>query len=147
MKRISAGFAAFAFAAPGALAQSDIRPGQWEISVEFSVPSDPAFTLAPITRSQCFAAGDAQDPGRMLTQVSVPGATGCTFSGKSESPGHLDFSVKCEGTLGISGRGSVNFTPTTMQGTLDLDFNAGDPKSAKRTGSVSKVSARRTGDC
>src|SRR5712691_5937191 len=98
-------------ASPNALAQNDIQPGQWQMSVEF------------------------------------PGASGCAFSDKKESPGHLEFAVKCEGTFGIGGRGSVDFTPTSLQGTLDLDFNAGEAGGTKRTGSVSKLSAKRIGDC
>ncbi len=134
-------------ASPNALAQNDVQPGQWQMSVEFSVPSEPGFKQPPMSRSQCLTAADARDPGKLLTEMSVPGASGCAFSDKKESPGHLEFAVKCEGTFGIGGRGSVDFTPTSLQGTLDLDFNAGEAGGTKRTGSVSKLSAKRIGDC
>ena len=137
------GFAASPFAA----AQADIRPGLWDMSVEFSVPADPAFKQPAISRQQCLTAAEARDPSRLLTEMSVPGATGCAFSGKGGSPGHFEFDVKCEGILAIGGHGSVDYTPTTLQGTLNLDFGLGDTEAAKRTGSVSRIAARRIGDC
>jgi Protein of unknown function (DUF3617) len=137
------GFAASAFAA----AQADIRPGLWDMSVEFSVPADPAFKQPAISRRQCLAAADARDPGRLLAEMSVPGATGCAISDKKESSGHLEFAVKCEGIFAIGGHGSVDYTPDTLQGTLNLDFGLGDPGAAKRTGSISRITARRVGDC
>jgi Protein of unknown function (DUF3617) len=129
-----------------AASQSDIQPGQWQMSVEFAVPADPGFKQPPISRNQCLTAADARDPGRLITETSVPGATGCAFSDKKESSGHLEFAVKCEGLFAIGGHGSVDYTPTSLQGTLDLDFNVGEA-GAKRTGSVSRFSGRRIGDC
>lgn len=129
-----------------AASQSDIRPGQWQMSVEFTVPEDPGFKQAPISRNQCLTAADARDPSRLITETSVPGATGCAFSDKKESSGHLEFAVKCEGLFAIGGHGAVDYTPTSLQGALELDFNVGEA-GAKRTGSVSKLSGRRIGDC
>ena len=134
-------------ASPFAAAQADIRPGLWDMSVEFSVPADPAFKQLPISRPQCLTAADARDPSRLLAEMSVPGATGCAVSGKAGSSGHFEFDVKCEGIFAIGGHGSVDYTPDAMQGTLNLDFNLGDPGAAKRTGSVSRIAARRVGDC
>ena len=134
-------------ASPFAAAQADIRPGLWDMSVEFSVPADPPFKQPPISRPQCLTAADARDPSRLLAEMSVPGATGCAVSGKAGSSGHFEFDVKCEGIFAIGGHGSVDYTPDTLQGTLNLDFNLGDPGAAKRTGSVSRIAARRVGDC
>jgi uncharacterized protein DUF3617 len=130
-----------------AASQSDIRPGQWQISVEFAVPEDPGFKQPAISRNQCLTAADARDPSRLITETSVPGATGCAFSDKKESSGHLEFAVKCEGLFAIGGHGAVDYTPTSLQGTLNLDFGLGDAGAAKRTGSVSRITARRVGDC
>jgi hypothetical protein len=134
-------------ASPFAAAQGDIRPGAWDMSVEFSVPADPAFKQPAISRRQCLTAADARDPGRMLAEMSVPGATGCAISDKGGSSGHLEFDVKCEGIFAIGGHGAVDYTPETLQGTLNLDFKLGDTQSAKRTGSVSRIAAHRVGDC
>ena len=51
------GFAASPFAA----AQADIRPGLWDMSVEFSVPADPAFKQPAISRPQCLTAADDRE--------------------------------------------------------------------------------------
>ena len=66
-------------ASPFAVAQTDIRPGLWDMSVEFSVPADPAFKQPAISRPQCLTAADARDPSRLLAEMSVPGATGCDW--------------------------------------------------------------------
>ncbi len=134
-------------ASPFAAAQADIRPGLWNMSVEFSVPADPAFKQPAISRPQCLTAADARDPSRLLAEMSMPGATACAISGKTGSSGHFEFHVKCEGIFAIGGHGSVDYTPDAMQGTLNLDFNLSDPGAAKRTGSVSRIAARRVGDC
>ena len=134
-------------ASPFAAAQADVRPGLWNMSVEFSVPANPAFKQPAITRPQCLTAADARDPSRLLAEMSVPGATGCAISGKTASPGHLEFEVKCEGIFAIGGHGSVDYTPDALHGTVNLDFSLGDPKATKRTGSVSRIAARRVGDC
>ena len=102
-------------ASPFAAAQTDIRPGLWNMSVEFSVP--------------------------------VPGATGCAISGNTASSGHFEFEVKCEGIFAIGGHGSVDYTPDALQGTVNLDVSLGDPRAARRTGSASRIAARRVGDC
>ena len=133
-------------ASPFAAAQADIRPGLWNMSVEFSVPADPAFKQPAISRPQCLTAADARDPGRLLAEMSVPGATGCAISGRTASSGHFEFDVKCEGIFAMGGHGSVDYTPDALQGTVNLDFGLGDA-GAKRTGSVSRIAARRVGDC
>ena len=134
-------------ASPFAVAQTDIRPGLWDMSVEFSVPADPAFKQPAISRPQCLTAADARDPSRLLAEMSVPGATGCAISGKTASSGHLEFEVKCEGIFAIGGHGSVDYTPDALQGTVNLDVSLGDPRAARRTGSASRIAARRVGDC
>ena len=133
-------------ASPFAAAQADIRPGLWNMSVEFSVPADPAFKQPAISRPQCLTAADARDPSRLLAEMSVPGATGCAISGRTASSGHFEFDVKCEGIFAMGGHGSVDYTPDALQGTVNLDFGLGDA-GAKRTGSVSRIAARRNGDC
>ena len=134
-------------ASPFAAAQTDIRPGLWDMNVEFSVPADPAFKQPAISRPQCLTAADARDPSRLLAEMSVPGATGCAISGRTASSGHFEFDVKCEGLFAIGGHGSVDYTPDALQGTVNLDFSLGDPGAGKRTGSVSRIAARRAGDC
>jgi Protein of unknown function (DUF3617) len=131
-------------ASPLVFAQADIRPGQWELSVEFSVPESTGFKLPPIVNRQCLTAADARDPGALMARTANPAATGCVFSDKKQSAGYFEFSVKCEGTLGFVGHGAIDYTPTTMQGTLNLGFDGG---TSKRSDSITRFTARRVGDC
>src|SRR5258708_35230946 len=86
-------------ASPFAAAQTDIRPGLWNMSPEFSVPADPAFKQPAISRPQCLTAADARDPSRLLAEMSGPGATGSEISAKTGSPGHFEFDVQAEASF------------------------------------------------
>jgi Protein of unknown function (DUF3617) len=131
-------------ASPPVFAQADIQPGQWELSVEFSVPESTGVKLPPIVNRQCLTAADARDPSGLMARTANPAATGCVFSDQKQSAGHFEFSVKCGGTLGFAGHGAIDYTPTTMQGTLDLGFDGG---ASKRSDSITRFTARRIGDC
>src|SRR5207245_5670730 len=109
-------------ASPFAAAQADIRPGLWNMSVEFSVPADPAFKQPAISRPQCLTAADARDPSRLRAEMSVPGATGCAISGRTAASGDFEFDVECEGIFAVGGDGSVHLTSDAVEGTGDRGF-------------------------
>ena len=47
----------------------------------------------------------------------------------------------------ISGRGSVDYTPGSIKGRLDIGFSTGNADNIQRVESVSRVSGRRIGNC
>lgn len=128
-------------------AQGQPEPGLWEISADMSVPASPGFKQAPVAVQQCFSAADARDPSRLLMGVGNPGASNCRFSDKRETAGHTDFAVFCEGTFAISGRGSVDYTPHTLQGNLNMNFVTGIPGDNQRVSAVSRITGKRLGSC
>ena len=123
------------------------EPGLWEITADMSVPSAPGFKQAPVAVQQCFGAADARDPSRILMGVSNPGASNCRFSDKRESAGHTDFAVFCEGLFAIAGRGSVDFTPNSLRGDLNMNFVSGTPGDTQRVNAVSRITGKRIGSC
>lgn len=129
------------------LAADDPEPGMWEISADMAVPSTPGFRQDPIALRQCLSATDARDPSRLLTGMANPGASNCSFTDKRETPGHTDFAMRCEGLFAISGRGSVDYTPGTMQGRLNFTFSGGASDDTQRVESVSRIIAKRIGTC
>lgn len=135
------------FASLHALPAAGPEPGLWDVSADMAIPTAPDFRQEPVTLRQCFSAADARDPSRMLGGMANPGAANCRFSDKRESPGHVDFAVRCEGLLGISGRGSADYTASTLEGRLELTFTVSAGENAQRVESVSRVSARRVGNC
>jgi hypothetical protein len=130
-----------------ALPASGPEPGLWEVSADMAIPTAPDFKQEPVTLRQCFSAADVRDPSRMLGGMTNAGAANCRFSDKRESPGHVDFAVRCDGLLEIAGRGSVDYTARTLQGRLDLGFAVSAGENAQRVESVSHVSAKRIGNC
>lgn len=123
------------------------EPGMWELSADLAVPFAPGFKQEPLVLRQCLTAADAVDPSRVLNSVANPGASNCRFTDKHESPGHTDFAVRCDGLFAISGRGSVDYTPSSIQGRLDIDFSTGADRNAERVESVSRVTGRRISNC
>ncbi len=130
-----------------ALAAGEPEPGLWELSADLAVPSAPGFKPEPVAVRQCLSVADARDPSRLLTGIANPGASNCNFTDKRESPGHTDFAVSCEGLFAIEGRGSVDYTPSSIRGRLDISFRTGSADNTQRVESVSRISGRRIGNC
>jgi hypothetical protein len=119
----------------------DIDPGQWELDVQ----TDAGGTSQAQVLRQCLTGADARDPGKLL--VSSGGAgMGCALSDQHRSAGHIDFSVSCGASPAIGGRGSVDFSSTTLQGTISLEFR-GENAGAMPGGFSSRLTGRRIGAC
>ena len=127
---------------PTAYAQ-EMLPGLWEIAVESRVRADPGFAPAPFRMTQCFSAEDARDPGRLLAQVSNPGATGCRYAERRYEGNTLTFTVQCSGNYALVSRGRVAFTPGAMDGSIDATADVG----GSRVEMQNRITARRTGGC
>ena len=130
-----------------ALAAGEPEPGLWELSADLAVPSEPGFKQEPVKMNQCLGAAEVRDPGRLLMSIANPGAGNCSFSDKRESPGHTEFTLKCSGLFAISGRGSVDYTPNSMQGRLNIGFSISSEGASPRVESVSQIRGKRIGGC
>lgn len=130
---------AFAHAAFGA----DVSPGLWEITMETRVPADTGFAPPPYKMTQCLTAEDARDPGKLFAQLSNRGATGCSYSDRNYAGNTFTFAMQCAGAFGLRTKGSVSFTPTTMDGNITGLASIGD----KEVQTQNRVSARRLGSC
>ncbi len=127
-----------AFAAPAAA--SDIQPGEWEITVETSNPVAQQQTLR-----QCLTEADARDPSRILMGSGAASGLGCGLADKRDNGSHMDFLVRCTGTLPISGQGWVDYGATSMQGEIQLQMPG--QGTSPGMGISSRMSARRIGAC
>ena len=121
----------------------DIAPGSCQISLETRVPSEPGFAPPAFQIRQCFTAGDARDPSRVLGGVSNPGATGCQYTNQSYAGNSFSFTMQCTGSYGIKATGRVSYTADSMDGLIESTANvAGKPVQTQN-----KISARRLGGC
>jgi hypothetical protein len=114
---------------PPAMAEG-IRPGLWQITLTSRVAATPDWNPEPFQLTQCLTEQDAQNPDQLLTGLSTSGASGCEFSNRQASEQRLRFEVRCAGTLGITGQGTVDFTTTTVNGVLTVRFTALDDATA-----------------
>ncbi len=134
---------AVATALAGSAVAADVTPGLWEITMESRGAADGGFATGPMTLTQCFTAGDARDPSRIIGPLATPGATGCEFTERSYSGGTFRFAVDCSGTYGLRSRGVVTFGPTSFDGTMSATVNlTGQPVEFEN-----RISGRRVGDC
>ena len=114
-------------------AAADVQPGSWELSLVTVMTGQPK--PAAVTQTRCLT---NRDPSSVLGG----GQSGtCTFTNKRDSGGVFTFDVSCTGALPMKGKGSVTYTPTTMQADLDLSADEGN------FGMRSFVSGRRLGPC
>ena len=131
--------------APAAQA-ADISPGNWEITVTMRVPGVPQ-AFGPYSRTQCLQASDTKDPGRVFG--ALPGAGTCQFGNRNDTGSRYSFTVSCGGPIPMSGNGSVNYGPQSMNGELVLGATLPSPEggAGQKVDTRSELSARRTGSC
>jgi hypothetical protein len=135
--------AALTLASPFAMAQ-DVQPGLWQISMETRVASEPGFTPPVTTITQCINAQDAKEPGMLFSQMGTPGANNCRYQDRNYHGGNsFTFAMTCKGTYQLRSKGQVNFTKTSMDGTVTAIATIND----KDVETQNKVSAKRLGEC
>jgi hypothetical protein len=121
-----------------ALAQADLQPGNWEMSVTTQFEGAPN-AMGPVVQTQCFTAADVRDPHKMLGSA----ASGCEIVNRRDTGSEFSFELSCSGQLQMQGSGRARYTPTTMQADIELKGSAGGQRFATR----SRISGRRLGAC
>ena len=119
-------------------AHAAIEPGNWEFSVESPLVGN---GTAPAVKQRCLNEEEAADPQKVLSEAR--GSDKCQLSNVRDSGSDYKFDVACTGRIPIHGSGSVQYTPTTLDGTIDLIGEA----QGLRLKTRSFVSGRRLGPC
>ena len=135
-------FLAATMVATSAFAE-DLSPGLWEITMESRVPTDTGWTPSPFNLTQCFTASDAQDPSRLISSISTPGATACNYTEKSYSGSTFRFTLDCSGYYGLKSKGSVTFSANSFNGNITATGSV----SGQATEFQNRVSGTRVGGC
>ena len=112
-----------------------VEPGNWQISVSTQIGGQDR----PLSGAQttCLTEADARDPSRVLGGTSGT----CEFSNRNDDGSTFSFDVSCTGALPMKGKGTVRYTPDTMDGDLDLTDDKGG------FGMRTSVKGRRLGPC
>ena len=119
-------------------AQAAIEPGNWEFSLES--PLQPSAN-GPIVKQRCLSPEEAADPQKVLSEAR--GSEKCQLSNVRDSGSDYKFDLTCSGNVPVRGSGTVRYTPTTLDGAVDL---VGETRGL-RLKTRSFVSGRRLGPC
>ena len=118
-------------------AHAAVEPGNWEFSLESPLQNNGNTEV----RQRCITAEEARDPQRVLAEVR--NKNNCQLSNVQDSGAEYRFDVACEARVPVTGSGAVRYTPTTLDGQIDL---VGETRGL-RLKTRSFVSGRRLGPC
>jgi hypothetical protein len=119
-------------------AHAAVEPGNWEFSLESPLQNN---GNTPEVRQRCLTPEEAADPQRVLAEVRSK--NDCQLSNVQDSGSEYRFDIACNSKVPITGSGSVRYTPTTMDGSIDL---VGETRGL-RLKTRSFVSGRWLGPC
>ena len=97
-------------------AQAGVEPGNWEFSIES--PLQQNTNGGPVVKQRCLTAEEASDPQKVLAEAR--GSDKCQLSNVRDSGADYKFDIACTGRVPIHGSGTVRYTPTTLDGEVDL---------------------------
>ena len=126
------------------VAQTGMRPGQWEITTQMAMPNMPAgFQMPVLKMTQCITPDQAKDPAGTVPTDGGRGRGGksdCKNSGFKSTGSTVTYSFTCT-------------SPEKMTGTGEMTF-AGDESYTNSLKMVSaqgemtmKMTGKRIGDC
>ena len=136
-------FAALALLAVAvtALAQTPMRPGQWEVTMTMEMANMP-MKMPPIKTAQCVTAEQVKDPGKAIPTGPGQNPNNCKMSDYKTEGSKVSWKMACDGQEPISGTGEMTFdgdsayvgamTMTTGRGTMSMKY------AGKRLGECTK---------
>jgi hypothetical protein len=124
-----------------AIAQSPVRPGRWETTMQMEMAGSP-IQMPAMKNTRCVTPEDAKDPTRSLP--SGPEGRGnqksdCKMSDYKVTGSTATWKMVCTSPQAITSTGEMTFTDDTYNGTMKMDSPQG-PMTMKITG-------KRLGDC
>ena len=131
-------FLAFLLSSVALAAHARVEPGNWEFSVDSPLQGA---SNAPVVKQRCISAQEARDPAKVLAEAR--GKNDCQFSNLQDSGSEYRFDVECKARVPLKGSGAVRYTPSTLDGEIDL---VGETQGL-RLKTRSFVSGRRLGPC
>ncbi|MBF0611893.1 MAG: DUF3617 family protein [Magnetococcales bacterium] len=118
-------------------------PGLWAMSMNTHVAADSGWNPPPFVHRQCITAQDANNPSGLISAISNPGATACTYGDKSYVNGVFRFSLTCEGAYKFRASGSMTFNAQSFSG----NFTAIGALNGQPVTFTNAIQGYREGDC
>jgi hypothetical protein len=128
MKSIRIAALACALAVSVVIAQSPMRPGNWETTVQMEMPG---MSMPAMKSTKCVTAAQIEDPVQSLPSA----APGCTMSNYKAEGSKLTWTMACKD---MAGTAEIAFKGDVYEGQM----NVTSPHAM-----VMKMSGKRIGDC
>ena len=130
-----------ALAGAAIVAQSPIRPGQWEVVMQMDMPNMPV-KMPEMKTTQCVTPEQAKDPASALPsgpQAGRGGKSDCKVSDYNVTGNTVTWKMACTTPMAVTSTGEMTFTDDSYNGTMKMNTAQGDM--------AMKVSGKRLGDC
>lgn len=127
--------------AAAAIAQSPVRPGRWEVTMQMEMAGSPV-QMPPMKTTQCVTPEDAKDPTRSLP--NGPAGRGnqrsdCKMADYKMSGNTATWKMVCTSPQAMTSTAEMTFTDDSYNGTMKMD----SPQGAM----TMKIAGKRLGDC
>jgi hypothetical protein len=120
-----------------ALAQTPMRDGQWEVTMQMEMPGMP-MQMPAMKSMQCVTKEQLKDPGNALPKG--PDSKDCKVSDYKAEGSKVSWKMACTGAQKMSGSGEIAFKGDSYDGAMTMTM---DPQGEMKM----KLSGKRVGDC
>jgi hypothetical protein len=140
MKLIPVAAVVLAFAAicSHAAAQSPMRPGNWETTMEMDMPGMP-MKMPPMKTARCVTQQEIDSPNRGLPSGPQKNPNDCKITDYKQSGNMVSWNVACSGQQPMTGSGELKFNGDAYDGIVKMMMN--------QQQMTMKMAGKRLGDC
>jgi len=122
-----------------AQAQSPMRAGRWQVSMQMEMPNMPA-QMPPMTTTQCVTEEQLKkDPATGLPTGMQGNPNACKVSDYKQTANTVSWKVACTGQQPMTGTGALTFAEDSYTGTINMSM----PQGAM----TMKMTGKRLGEC
>jgi hypothetical protein len=119
-------------------AQSPMRPGRWEVTMQMQMANMP-MQMPEMKTTQCVTEAQLKDPASAVPSASARNNASCKVSDYKVVDNMVSWKVACTGQETMTGTGEMTFTGDTYVGLMKLMMAQGEMSM--------KTSGKRLGDC
>jgi hypothetical protein len=119
-------------------AQTPMRPGRWEVTVQMQMPNMP-MQMPPMKNERCVTQAEIDGPDKGLPSGPQANPNACKVSDYKVSANTVTWKVACSGAQPMSGTGEIRFGNDAYDGTMKMMM--------EQQQMTMKLSGKRLGDC
>lgn len=127
-----------ALAATTILAQSPMRPGRWEVTMQMQMANMP-MQMPEMKTTQCVTEAQLKDPASAVPSASARNNASCKVSDYKATDSMVSWKLACTGQEAMTGTGEMTFVGDTYTGLMKLMMTQGEMSM--------KMAGKRLGDC